>query len=167
MWGQCRAKTGGRAKTNKERQEEHVPALVKATRGNVKEDNKNIALVLERSLQEEEKKKEQEVRSCQEEERSLATALKLSLEEVSEDKTLPSVVSTSFFARPDNYVMLDGKRTLSSASYLPCNPPSPSPFQPWLMTPQGLKPVTLVTLGPPILEPVHLKLKRQKHPSLL
>ena len=99
-----------------------MPALPKATRGSVKEDNKNIALVLEQSLRDEERKKEQEVRSCQEEERSLAAALKLSLEEVSGDKTLPSVVPTGFFDRPNNYVMLDGKRTLSSASYLPCNP---------------------------------------------
>ena len=45
---------------NKERQEEPVPALTKATRGNVKKDNKNITLVLEQSLQEEENKKEQE-----------------------------------------------------------------------------------------------------------
>jgi hypothetical protein len=72
-----------RKRKNKERQEEHVPAITIATRGNVKEDNKNIALVLEQSLQEEEKTKEQEVRSCQEEERSLAAALKLSLEEAS------------------------------------------------------------------------------------
>jgi hypothetical protein len=79
---------------NKERQEEHVPALTKATRGNVKEDNKNIALVLEQSLREEEKNKEQAVRSCQEEERSLAEALRLSLEEVSGDKNSPSVVPT-------------------------------------------------------------------------
>ncbi len=120
-----------------------------ATRGNVKEDNKTIALVLEQSLQEEEKNKEQKVRSCQEEGRYLAEALKLSLEEVSGDKTLPSVVSTGFFDRPDNYIMIDGKRTLSSASYLPINPRGPSPFQPWLMIPpQGLKPVTLITLGP-------------------
>jgi hypothetical protein len=146
--GAMPGKDKGKSK-NKERQKEHVPALVKATRGNVKkEDKKNIALVLEQSLQEEEKKKEQEVRSCQEEERSLAAALKLSLEEVSGDKNLPSVVPTGFFDRPDNYVMLDGKRTLSSASYLPINPRDPSPFQPWLMTPQGLKPVTLITLGP-------------------
>jgi hypothetical protein len=137
-----------RKRKNKERQEEHVPAMTIATRGIVKEDNKNIALVLEQSLHEEEKKKEQEVKSCQEEERSLAAALKLSLEEVSEDKTLPSVVPTGFFDRPNNYIMLDGKRTLSSASYLPINPRGPSPFQPWLMTPQGLKPVTLITLGP-------------------
>ena len=133
---------------NKERQEELVPALTKATRGNVKKDDKNIALVLEQSLQEEENKKEQEEKSCQEEERSLAEALRLSLEEVTESKALPSVVPTVFFDRPDNYVMLDGKRTLSSASYLPINPRGPSPFQPWLMTPQGLKPVTLITLGP-------------------
>ena len=125
-----------------------MPALTKATRGNVKKDDKNIALVLEQSLQEEENKKEQEEKSCQEEERSLAEALRLSLEEVPESKALPSVVPTVFFDRPDNYVMLDGKRTLSSASYLPINPRGPSPFQPWLMTPQGLKPVTLITLGP-------------------
>ncbi len=106
-----------------------MPAMTIATRRNVKEDNKNIALVLEQPLQEEEKKKEQEVRSCQEEERSLAAALKLSLEEASEDKILPSVSSTGFFDRPNNYVMLDGKRTLSSASYLPINPRGPSPFQ--------------------------------------
>ena len=124
-----------------------MPALTKATRGNVKKDDKNIALVLEQSLQEEENKKEQEEKSCQEEERSLAEALRLSLEEVTESKALPSVVPTVFFDRPDNYVMLDGKRTLSSASYLPNNPRGPSPFQPWLITSQGMKPVTLVTLG--------------------
>ena len=45
---------------NNERQEELVPALTNATRGNVKKDDKNIALVLEQSLQEEENKKEQE-----------------------------------------------------------------------------------------------------------
>ena len=132
---------------NNERQEELVSALTKATRGNVKKDDKNIALVLEQSLQDEEKKKEQEEKSCQEEERSLAEALRLSLEEVPESKALPSVVPTGFFDRPNNFVMLDGKRTLSSASYLPINPRGPSPFQPWLMTPQGLKPVTLITLG--------------------
>jgi hypothetical protein len=140
-----------------------VPAITIATRGNDKEDNKNIALVLVQSLQEEKKKKKQEVRSGQEEESSLAAALKLSLEEASGDKILPSVSSAGFFDRPNNYIMLDGKRTLSSASYLPINPRGPpSPFQPWLMTPQRLKPVTLITL-----EPVHLKLKRQNHPSLL
>ena len=125
-----------------------MPALTKATRGNVKEDNKNVALVLEQSLREEEKNKEQAVRICQEEERSLAEALRLSLEEVSGDKNSPSVVPTGFFDRPDNYVMLDGKRTLCSASFLPYNPRAPSPFQPWLLTPQGLKPVKLITLGP-------------------
>ena len=88
------------------------------------------------------------MRSCQEEERSLAEALRLSLEEVSGDKNSPSVVPTGFFDRPDNYVMLDGKRTLCSASFLPYNPRAPSPFQPWLLTPQGLKPVKLITLGP-------------------
>ena len=124
-----------------------MPALTKATRGNVKKDDKNIALVLEQSLQEEENKKEQEEKSCQEEERSLAEALRLSLEEVTESKALPSVVPTVFFDRPDNYVMLNGERTLCSASYLPNNPRSPSPFQPWLITSQGMKPVTLVTLG--------------------
>ncbi len=41
---------------NKERQEEHVPAM---TIANVKEENKQIALVLEQSLQDEEKNKEQ------------------------------------------------------------------------------------------------------------
>ncbi len=118
-----------------------MPAMTIATRGNVKEDNKKMTLVLEQSLQEKEKNKEQKVRSCQEEERSLAEAMRLSLEEVSGDKNLPSVASTGFFDRPDNYIMIDGKRTLSSASYLPINPRGPSPFQPWLMTPQGLKPV--------------------------
>ena len=94
-----------------------MPALPKATRGSVKEDDKNIALVLEQSLRDEERKKEQEVRSCQEEERSLAEALKLSLEETSGDQNLPSVVPTGFFDRPDTYVMLDGKKTLCSASF--------------------------------------------------
>ncbi len=47
-----------RKSKNKERQEEHVPAMTIATRGNVKEDKKTIALVLEQSLQEEEKNKE-------------------------------------------------------------------------------------------------------------
>ena len=79
---------------NKERQEEHVPAITMATRGNVKKDDKNIALVLEQSLHEEEKKKEQEAKRCQEDEMSLAAALKLSLEEVPGDKTLSSVVPT-------------------------------------------------------------------------
>ena len=79
-----------------------MPALTKATRGNVKKDDKNIELVLEQSLQEEEKKKEQEVKSRQEEERSLAEALRLSLEEVPESEALPSVVPTVFFDRPDN-----------------------------------------------------------------
>ena len=125
-----------------------MPAITIATRGIVKEDNKTIALVLEQSLQEEERNKEQKDRSCQEEERTLAEALRLSLEEVSGGKNLPSVVPTGFFDRPDNDIMVDGKRTLSSASYLPINPRGPSPFQPWLMTPQGLKPVTLITLGP-------------------
>ncbi len=137
-----------RKSKNKERQEEQLPAMSIATRGNVKEDNKTMALVLEQSLQEEEKNKEQKVRSCQEEERALAEALKLSLEKVSGDKILPSVVPTGFFDRPDNYIMIDGKRTLSSASYLPTNPRGPSPFQPWLMTSQGLKLVPLITLGP-------------------
>ena len=88
---------------NKERQEEHVPAMTIATRGNVKEDNKKIALVLEQSLQEEEKKKEQVVKICQDEERSLAEALRFSLEEVSGNKDLSPVISkTGFFQRPDN-----------------------------------------------------------------
>ncbi len=134
-----------------------MPAIIIATRGIVKEDNKTIALVLEQSLQEEERNKKQKDRSCQEEERTLAEALRLSLEEVSGDKNLPSVVPTGFFDRPDNYIMVDGKITLSSASYLPINPRGPSPFQPWLMTPQGLKPVTSV----------HLVLKRQALLSLL
>ena len=44
-----------------------MPALSKATRGNVKEDDKKIAMVLAESLREEEEKKELTVRSCQEE----------------------------------------------------------------------------------------------------
>jgi hypothetical protein len=43
--------------------------------------------------------------------------------------------------------MVDGVKHLSSASYLPISPRGPSPFQPWLMTPQGLKPVTYISLG--------------------
>jgi hypothetical protein len=108
-----------------------VPAMTVATRGNVKEQDKQIALVLKQSLQEKEKNKEQLVRSCQEKQRSLAEALRLSLEEVSGNKNLSSVVSkTGFFDRPDNYIMVDGVRLLFSASYLPINPRGPSPFQP-------------------------------------
>ena len=84
---------------NKESQEEPVPAITIATRGKVKADDKQIALVVEQSLLEEEKKRA----LCQEEQRSLAEALRLSLEEVAEKHDLSPVVSkTGFFDRPDN-----------------------------------------------------------------
>ena len=144
-----------------------MPALSKATRGNVKEDDKKIAMVLAESLREEEEKKELTVRSCQEEERLFAEAVKLSLEESSGDKNLPPVISkTGFFDRPDNYIMVDGVRHLSSASYiLPNNPRGPSPFQPWLMTPQGLKPVTYISLGPLNPGACTLETKKTKTPK--
>jgi len=105
---------------NKESQEEPVPAITIATRGKVKADDKQIALVVEQSLLEEEKKRA----LCQEEQRSLAEALRLSLEEVAEKHDLSPVVSkTGFFDRPDNYIMVNGVKHLSSASYvLPSNP---------------------------------------------
>ena len=53
---------------NKESQEEPVPAITIATRGKVKADDKQIALVVEQSLLEEEKKRA----LCQEDEQSLA-----------------------------------------------------------------------------------------------
>ena len=122
---------------NKERQEEPVPAITIATRGKVKADDKQIALVVEQSLLEEEKKRA----LCQEEQRSLAEALRLSLEEVAEKHDLSPVVSkTGFFDRPDNYIMVNGVKHLSSASYvLP---------QPWMMSTQGLTPAKLHILPP-------------------
>ncbi len=145
---------------NKESQEEPVPAITIATRGKLKADDKQIALVLEQSLQEEEKKKVLAIKNSQEGERSLAEALRLSLEEVPEKNDLspvvsktgffdrPDVVKTGFIDRPDNYIMVDGVRQPSSASYLPMSPRGPSPFQPFLWTPNGMKPVILVTLDP-------------------
>ena len=123
-----------------------MPAITIATRGKVKADDKQIALVVERSLLEEEKKRA----LCQEDEQSLAEALRLSLEEVAEKHDLSPVVSkTGFFDRPDNYIMVNGVKHLSSASYvLPSNPRGPSPFQPWMMTTQGLQPAKLHILPP-------------------
>ncbi len=133
---------------NKESQEEPVPAITIATRGKVKADDKQIALVVEQSLLEEEKKRA----LCQEDEQSLALAeaLRLSLEEVPEKNDLSPVVSkTGFFDRPDNYIMVNGVKHLSSASYvLSSNPRSPSPFQPWMMTTRGLQPAKLHILPP-------------------
>ena len=123
-----------------------MPAITIATRGKVKADDKQIALVVEQSLLEEEKKRA----LCQEEQRSLAEALRLSLDEVAEKHDLSPVVSkTGFFDRPDNYIMVNGVKHLSSASYvLPSNPRGPSPFQPWMMTTQGLQPAKLHILPP-------------------
>ncbi len=139
---------------NKESQEEPVLVISIATRGKVKADDKQIALVVEQSLLEEEKKRA----LCQEDEQSLALAeaLRLSLEEVPKKHDLSPVVSkTGFFDRPDNYIMVDGVKHLSSASYvLTSNPRGPSPFQPWMMTPQGLKPATLHILSPKKTKPI-------------
>ena len=91
---------------NKESQEEPVPAITIATRGKLKADDKQIALVLEQSLQEEEKKRVLAIKNSQEDEKSLAEALRLSLEEVPEKNDLSPVVSkTGFFDRPDNYII--------------------------------------------------------------
>jgi hypothetical protein len=132
---------------NKETQEEHTPAMSMATMGNVKKNEKQVALVLAMSLQEEEKKKEHEVKSCLIEQHAIDEAVRLSLEEASRNKTAVPVTPKCFNDRPDNYIVVDGVRHLSSTSFI--DPGRvPSPFQPWMVTPSGIKLVTLITLGP-------------------
>ena len=77
----------GKKGKNKESQEEPVPVMTIATRGKVKADDKQIASIVKESLLEEEKKRA----LCQEDEQSLAEALRLSLEEVPEKNDLSPV----------------------------------------------------------------------------